>query len=105
MYRFIKNCAMPSWLKVLINILLTITVVYWLGYFIYKILDIFRLFLHTMTEKKIYWVCLCIIFICAVATLFILEFNTDIKPFTTMWNWLYKIFNMTRDGIADFFHS
>ena len=105
MYKLIRECEMPSWLKVLINIFLTITVVYWLGYFIYKILNLVRLFLHTMTKKEIYWVSLGIIFICAIITLFILEFNTDIKPFTQMWEWLCSIFNVTRDKIADVLHS
>lgn len=105
MYKLIREGNLPSWLKVLINIALTVTVVYWLGYFIYKILNLVRLFLHTMTKKEIYWVSLGIIFICAIITLFILEFNTDIKPFTQMWEWLCSIFNVTRDKIADVLHS
>lgn len=105
MYKLIRNCGMPSWLKVLINILLTITVVYWLGYFIYKFLEIFRKFLHTMTKPDVYWIALGIILLAALTTVFILEFCTDIKPFTNLWNWIVSIYDNTRDAIANKIHS
>lgn len=105
MYKLIRESSMPKWLQIIINVVLTITVVYWLGYMIYKVLDILRLFLHTMTEKKIYWVALGILFTCFLITLFILEFNTDIKPFTLFWEWVCNIFNGARDGLADILHS
>lgn len=105
MYKYIRERKIPEWLKVLLNILITITIVYWLGYFIYKILDLIRLFFHTMTEKKVYWIALVIILICVTICLFFLEFNTNVKPFTIAWEWLKITFNDSRDFIADFIHT
>lgn len=92
MYKLIRECGMPKWLKVLINILLTLTCIYWIGWFLYKILNVVRLFLHTMTEEKIWWISLGIMLVCAITTLLILQFGTDLKPFTNMWDWLTGIF-------------
>ena len=103
MYRFIScSESLPKWLKILLYVLLTLTCVYWIGWLIYKILEVLRLFLHTMTEKKVFWITMGILFICAMTTLCILEFNTDIKPFTTMWEWLSTTFDTTRNALADF---
>lgn len=91
-YKLIKDCGMPKWLKILINILLTLTCVYWIGWFVYKFLDLVRIFLHTMTEKKLFFVSLGIMFICAITTLLILEFRTDVRPFTKMFEWFGRVF-------------
>ena len=52
----ITNSNMPKWLKWLLNITLAITCVYWIGYLCYKIIDLFRIFIHNLTEYKIFWV-------------------------------------------------
>ena len=101
MYKFIRQSVMPRWLQILIEVVLTLTVVYWLGYIIYKMIDILRIFLHSMTEKKIWWVSLCIITICAIITLLILEFATDIKPFTHFGAWVVTMYNNVRNSLAN----
>lgn len=105
MYKLVRECGMPKWLKILINITLTVTCVYWLGYFLYKILDVFRLFFHTMTEPKVFWIGLGILLGSAIITLLILEYNTDIKPFTMMWEWVLRTFDGARDKIAEIISS
>ena len=102
MYKLIRESdKLPNWVKILLDILLTITLVYLIGFMVYKILDIFRLFLNTMTEKKVYWIALAIVTICAITTLCILEFTTEVKPFTIMGNWFVDRFNDVRNSIAD----
>ena len=105
MYRLVRDSKLPSWLKVLINVALTLTVVYWLGYMVYKILDVFRLFLHTLTEKKIFWIEFGIVVIVFIGTCLYLQYNTDIHPFTNAYEWLLNVFNLSRDYIANLIHS
>ena len=100
MYKFIKQSIMPRWLQILIEILLTLTVVYWLGYIVYKLIDILRILLHSMTEKKIWWVSLTIILGCTIATLLILEFTTDIKPFTQFGNRIVMVYAQIRNYLG-----
>lgn len=52
----IRNSNLPLWLKLLISIVLIVTCVYWVGFLTYKIIDILRLFINTLTEKKIFWI-------------------------------------------------
>ena len=92
MYKILKQCEMPKWLKILINVTLTITCVYWIGLLVYKFLEVVRIFLHTMTEKKIWWIALGIMVSCVVVTLLILEFKTDLNPISAMWGRICEIF-------------
>ena len=92
MYKILKQCEMPKWLKILINVTLTITCVYWIGLLVYKFLEVVRKFLHTMTEKKIWWIALGIMVSCVVVTLLILEFKTDLNPISAMWGKICGIF-------------
>ena len=102
MYKMIRESdKLPNWVKIMLDILLTITLVYLIGFMVYKILDVVRLFLNTMTEKKVYWIALGIVTICSIVTLCILEFATDVKPFTIMGEWFVDMFNSFRTGIAD----
>lgn len=96
---------MPRWLKILIDVLIIVTVVYWLGYTIYKILDVLRMFLHAVSEKKIWWVAIVILLGCTITTLCILEFCTDVKPFTMLGNWIVSLYNDARDILAGFIDS
>lgn len=105
MYRLIRNSNLPKWLKLLIDIALTLTVIYWLGYMFYKIVDILRIFLHTLTEKKIFWIEFGVVVVAFLGVTLFLQFNTEIKVYTNLYNDLLDIFNISRDFIADKIHS
>ena len=91
MFHLIKGCNMPKWLKVVLYVLLSITLVYVIGLVVYKVLEAIRWLLHAMTEKKIWWVSLCIIFILSLIFAIILEKTSDIKPFTSIYERLLSI--------------
>ena len=74
MYRLVSNSKMPKFLKVLIYILLTITCIYWVGYFTYKILDAIRMFLHYITTKEHWWAFLICLIILAVGAFLLAQF-------------------------------
>lgn len=78
MYRLVANSKMPRFLKALIYILLTITCVYWIGYFTYKILDAFRVFLHYVSTKEHWWAFLICLAILAVGAFLLAQFVFDL---------------------------
>lgn len=105
MYRWIKEKDLPKWLKILINVLITITIIYWLGFIIYKSLDMLRIFLHTVSETKIWWTSLVIIIACTITTLCILECFTNVKPFTSCKDSIITWWNCVRNKIANIIGS
>ena len=97
MFHLIKGCNMPKWLKVVLYVLLSITLVYVIGLVIYKVLEAIRWLLHAMTEKKIWWVSVCIIFVLSLIFAIILEKTSDIKPFTLLYEWLLSVLNSIKN--------
>lgn len=81
MYRLIRERNLPIWLKWLLYILLTITCVYWIGYFTYKILEAIRWLIHSATEKKIFWVCLMLLTIATIVVLCLMQYEWGLDPF------------------------
>lgn len=93
---------MPKWLKVIINTVLTLTVFYWLGYMIYKVLSVIRYMLHTISEKNHWWFFLLCLFGTTLAIMIICELCTQWTPFTNMWNDIKNFVNWLRKIVADF---
>lgn len=96
MYKLITNSAMPKWLKVLLNILLTITIIYWLCYSIYKLLDFIRIFLHWASDKRNWWTFLMCLFILGIGSLLLAQFVFGLNPFGKTVQWFIDIFYNTR---------
>ncbi len=88
MYRLLHNSNIPKWLKILLYIVLTLSLVYLVGLIFYKVLEAIRWLLHNATEKRIWWITLIIALIATIIVLVILEINTDIDPFTNAINFL-----------------
>ena len=99
MYKIIRNCnSIPTWLKVLINVLLTVTVVYWLGYFIYKILEFVRFCINGITKEKGRW--WFFILCCLILTISICLFM-GFNPFTELWDWLVSTYENLIQNVVD----
>ena len=103
MYRLIRNSEMKKPLKIILYILLSITCVYWLGFILYKILDLLRIILHNMTEKSHWWFFVIITIIFTLGALILLETTTDIKPFTSLQHFIIDTFYMLKDWFTNIF--
>lgn len=101
MYRLIRECGMPKWLKILIDIVLTITIIYWLGYMLYKFLSVVRFVLHTITEKEHWWFFVVVVLGVLITILFILEFKSDTKPFTSFGKWIISLFDNAKNNVGE----
>ena len=102
MYKLIREGNLPNWLKALLYMLLTVSCVYWIGYFLYKILNFIRFILHSVSSKEHWWFTVFISIGVAVAFLLFLEYQTDQKPLTQMLEWLLTNLTEFRNKLADF---
>ena len=97
MYKLIGNSQMPKFLKVLLYILLTLTCVYWIGWFTYQILELVRKAINIVTVEKGRWwfflMCLCIL--CASLCI-AFKYN----PFLELWEFITMMWKSFREGLG-----
>ena len=93
MYRLVSNSKLPRFLKILIYILLTLTCVYWIGYFTFKILDGIRKFLNYVSTKEHWWAFLICIAILGVGTFLIAEFVFELGWWDTIINKIVETYH------------
>ncbi len=105
MYKLVRESSIPKWLKWLINITLTITCIYWLGYFIYKILESVRRFIHWVSEKRNWWTFLMCLLILGIGILLAAQFYFELDPVGKAIDYIVEQFNNLRDNIANLIKS
>ncbi len=96
----INNSNMPKFLKILIYILLTLTLVYWIVWFIYKVLDYLRIFLHFVSDKRNWWTFVGCIVILLIGTFLVAQFVLGLNPIGNFLEWLKSIVNAIRNNIG-----
>ncbi len=101
MYKLIRQGNLPNWIKYIMYILLTVTCVYWVGYFLYKILNFIRFVLHTVTTKEHWWFTVFIVIGLAIALLIFMEYNSDTKPITMFIEYLKEFIKNFREKIGN----
>lgn len=101
MCRFVYNSNLPKWLKILIYIAITITLVYWLGLLVYEFLEALRKLLHWTSEQRNWWTFLTCIFILGIGSLLIAQFALGLDPFGKIVKWFIDRWNDLRQLIGD----
>lgn len=98
MYRMVRESGIPKFIKLLIYILLTVTCIYWIGYFTYKILETVRICINGITKEKGRWwfflLCCVMIF---VAVCIAMGWN----PALELWEKSKVIFEEFRNELAE----
>lgn len=100
LFRKINESNMPKFLKILIEVLLTLTCVYWIGVLIYKILEGLRIFMHWTSDKRNWWTFLMCVAILVVGGLIIAQFFLGLDPFGKMWQGILNTFNNFRNWLS-----
>ena len=72
---------LPKWLKVVLLIVSIITMFYWLGFMIYKILCGIRIIGAFIFEKRNYWTFLCCLLILVIGGLLLAQYYFNLDPF------------------------
>ena len=92
---------LPKWLKIILLTLSIVTVVYWLGFVIYKILEAVRIIFAYIFEKRNYWTFLICVLILIVGSLLIAQFYFNLDPFGKMANWFIAKWNELREWLSN----
>lgn len=92
---------LPKWLRIILLILSIVTVIYWLGFAIYKILEAVRIVMAYIFEKRNYWTFLICILILIVGSLLIAQFYFQLDPFGKLANWFIEKWNELREWLSN----
>lgn len=101
MYRYLNEKNLPKWLKYLLYVVLTLTLVYWLGILIYKILEAFRKFLHWASEKRNYWTFLFSVFIVLLGSLIMAQCVLGLDPLGKLANYIVEMWENIKNSIGN----
>lgn len=100
MHKWLYNSKLPKWLKILIYIVLTLTLIYWLGLLVYKFLEAIRKFIHWASEQRNWWTFLTCILILGIGSLLLAQFVFGLDPFGKVTQWFVNCFNNMRQLIG-----
>lgn len=78
---------LPKWAQFILKVLSIITVVYWLGYLVYKLLSAIRSIGAFIFEARNYWTFLCCILILVVGTFIAAQCYLGLDPLGQVGNW------------------
>ena len=92
---------LPKWLQVILIVISIITVVYWLGFVVYKVLSAIRCIGAFIFEKRNYWTFLCCILILLVGTFIVAQFVLGLDPWGNFTNWVTDSINYLKGLVIE----
>ena len=95
LYSLVHTAKMRKLIKILIYILLTLTLVYWIGWLLYKFLELLRKIIHCITEKEHWWFFLSCILLLAIGTFIVAQFVLGLNPYGKIIDWFKYIIEKT----------
>lgn len=96
MYRWVGRSKMPRFLKVLIYVVLTLSCIYWIGYFVYALLNGTRFFIHWVTEKSHFWVFMFCIVLVIGTSIFIAQKYLGLNPIGQIKDYFVGIYERAK---------
>lgn len=94
---------LPKWLRVLLIIASIITIVYWVGFLLYKILCAIRVIGAFVFEKRNFWMFLGCIVILLVGTLLVAQFWLGLDPIGRLQELILEKFEIVKTFIIEKF--
>lgn len=88
---------LPSAIRFILLVFSIITLVFWLGVFVYKIIDTARKLIHWLTDSRNWWTFVVCILILGIGILLASQFVFNLDPVGKVVNW----FNETKDGVKE----
>lgn len=92
---------LPKWLKIFLVVLSIITMVYWIGYIVIKILALVRFILEQVSKKEHWWFFVIVILLVGIVALLLAQFVYDLNPFGNFFDWCEEIFDKARNAIGE----
>lgn len=93
---------LPKPLRFILIFISIITVVYWVGFTIYKLLDAIRAIGAFICDKRNYWTFLCCILILVVGSLLIAQYYLNLDPFGKIAEWAISRWIELKETIASY---
>lgn len=90
---------LPKWLRVVLMVISIITLVYWVGFALYKILEAIRIIMAYIFEKRNYWTFLICILLIAIGGLLLGEFYFGLEPFNKIAQWFVDLYESVREWL------
>lgn len=101
MYRYLHKSNIPKWLKIIFYILLSITLIYWIIWLIYKGLEYTRKFLHWTTEPRNWWTFLVSILLVLVGSFLMAQFVLGLDPIGKLTKYITEIWGNIINNIGN----
>ena len=94
---------LPKWLRVLLIIASIVTLVYWVGFLLYKILCAIRVIGAFIFDKRNYWTFLGCIVILLVGTLLVAQFLLGLDPIGQIKEFILEKIEIIKEFIINKF--
>ena len=91
----------PKWVKILLLIVSVVTMIYWLGLIVYKILCAIRVIGAFVFEKRNYWTFLCCILILLVGSLIMAQGVLGLDPIGKATEFIIEKWQYLKEVIVD----
>lgn len=91
----------PRWLKIILLIVSIITMIYWLGIIVYKILCAIRVIGAFAFDKKNYWTFLCCILILLIGSLIMAQCVLGLDPIGKTINYILEKWEAIKEVIVE----
>lgn len=93
---------LPKWLRFILILISIVTVIYWVGFTIYKLLDAIRAIGAFIFNKRNYWTFLCCILILVIGSLLVAQYYFNLDPFGKIAEWFISVWQQIKETIASY---
>ena len=101
MFKWISNSRLPRIVKWLLYVVLVLSCVYWIGWFVFKILDGTRKLIHWITESRNWWTFIVCILIVAIGVFLAAQFYFGLDPIGKLQAWFSENIQTFRYWLGD----
>ena len=92
---------LPKWLKVILVIISVLTLVYWVGFIVIKILSAIRFILQEISKKEHWWFFVVTMLLVGIVALLLSQFVFGLDPFGKIATWCVSIFDKVKDSFIN----
>lgn len=84
---------LPKWLKITLIIISILTLVYWVGFIVIKILSLVRFILQEISKKEHYWFFIVTMLVVGIVALLLSQYVFGLDPFGKIGDWCTETYD------------
>lgn len=101
MFKWISDSKLPRLIKWLLYVVLVLSCVYWIGWFVFKILNGTRKLIHWITEARNWWTFIVCLLIVAIGVFLAAQFYFGLDPIGKLQAWFLENIQKLRYWLGD----